>query len=126
MVMVFNSLSSCHDHVHTIVHVTGAKEDDYIVDDELNKVIVEESSSRDAKDAKDATESTNDQVSDASVKTTMGSISFVSCATGEDAMQTLAAGDSEEGRFREYLFLASLVYFFSSFFVLKFQKVNQG
>ena len=111
MVMVFNSLSSCHDHVHTIVHVTGAKEDDYIVDDELNKVIVEESS-RDAKDAKDATESTNDQVSDASVKTTMGSISFVSCATGEDAMQTLAAGDSEEGRLREYLFPASLVYFF--------------
>ena len=69
------------------------------MDEELNKVIVEESSARDS-DSKD-TKDNPDEVSE-SVKTAMGSISFVSCATGEDAMQTLATDPlSEEGRFRD-------------------------
>ena len=37
-------------------------------------------------------------MSDTSVKTAIGSISFVSCATGVDAMQSLAGEtESEEG-----------------------------
>ena len=87
-----------------ILFFPGAKEDDYVVDDELNKVIVEESS-RDTSSTKP-----EDPLSDAdtSVKTSIGSISFVSCATGEDAMKTLSssgAGDplsSEEGQYHKH------------------------
>jgi len=90
----------CSSHLLCIASVPGAKEDDYVVDDELNKVIVEESS-RDTSSTKP-----EDPLSDAdtSVKTSIGSISFVSCATGEDAMKTLSssgAGDplsSEEAK----------------------------
>ena len=97
-----------------ILFFTGAKEDDYVVDDELNKVIVEESS-RDTSSTKP-----EDPLSDAdtSVKTSIGSISFVSCATGEDAMKTLSSsgvGDtlsSEEGQYHKHqdLLLEGLVF----------------
>ena len=83
------------DIVHVFV-ITGAKEDDYAVDEELNKVIVEESS-RDSKSPSSSTKK-EDEVSDSNVKTAIGSISFVSCATGEDAMQSLVGEtESEEG-----------------------------
>ena len=93
-VFAFHS-PSWYLHVHVFV-ITGAKEDDYAVDEELNKVIVEESS-RDSKSPSSSTKK-EDEVSDTSVKTAIGSISFVSCATGVDAMQSLAGEtESEEG-----------------------------
>ena len=90
-----------------ILFFTGAKEDDYVVDDELNKVIVEESS----RDTSTKDTKPEDPLSDAdtSVKTSIGSISFVSCATGEDAMKTLSSsgvGDplsSEEGQYQSII-----------------------
>ena len=90
--------------IYMSMSITGAKEDDYAVDEELNKVIVEESS-RDSKSPSSSTKK-EDEVSDTSVKTAIGSISFVSCATGVDAMQSLAGEtESEEGGQSPTLFI---------------------
>ena len=88
--------------------VAGAKEDDYVVDNELNKVIVEESA-READETKEATEAREHQPEDAekftslgegsSEKSGLGSISFVSCATGADAIEQPPSlvSETEEG-----------------------------
>ena len=68
----------------------GAKEDDYTVDEELNKVIVEESS----RESNSPGGKRAEEAGEESVKNTIGSISFVSCATGEQSMQD----QQEEGR----------------------------
>ena len=113
---------------------SGAKEDDYAVSEELNKVIVEESRTRAAAAETTDTDSTKaeaaeageagDVVSDTAAAKTeakIGSISFVSCATGEDAMQTLAGEqEAEEGRVTHpscvlYYFLSCFYFYFSHF-----------
>ena len=116
---------------------SGAKEDDYAVSEELNKVIVEESRTRaaaaettdttstkaEAGEAAEAAEA-GDVVSDTAAAKTeakIGSISFVSCATGEDAMQTLAGEpEAEEGGVTHlscvlYYFLSCSYFYFSHF-----------
>ena len=127
------------------VHVlpSGAKEDDYAVSEELNKVIVEESRTRaaaaettdtsstkaEAGEAAEAAETmeAGDVVSDtaaAKSEAKISSISFVSCATGEDAMQTLAGEqEAEEG---EVTHLSCVLYFFVLFLFLffAFQRVE--
>ena len=123
-----------------LVHVlpSGAKEDDYAVSEELNKVIVEESRTRAA--AAETTDTTStkaeageaaeagDVVSDTAAAKTeakIGSISFVSCATGEDAMQTLAGEqEAEEGGVTH---LSCVLYYFLScfyFLFFAFQRVE--
>ena len=113
---------------------SGAKEDDYAVSEELNKVIVEESRTRAA--AAETTDTTStkaeageaggaaeagDVVSDTAAAKTeakIGSISFVSCATGEDAMQTLAGEqEAEEG---EVTHLSCVLYYFFVLFLFLF------
>ena len=109
---------------------SGAKEDDYAVSEELNKVIVEESRTRaaaaettDTAEAGEAAEAAEagDVVSDTAAAKTeakIGSISFVSCATGEDAMQTLAGEqEAEEG---EVTHLSCVLYYFLSCFYFYF------
>ena len=120
------------------VHVlpSGAKEDDYAVSEELNKVIVEESRTRaaaaettdtaEAGEAAEAAEAGNVVSDTAAAKTEakIGSISFVSCATGEDAMQSLAGEqEAEEG---EVTHLSCVLYFFVLFLFLffAFQRVE--
>ena len=86
---------------------SGAKEDDYAVSEELNKVIVEESRTRAAAAETTDTSSTKAEAAEAAeagdvvsdtAAAKIGSISFVSCATGEDAMQSLAGEqEAEEG-----------------------------
>ena len=115
-----------------LVHVlpSGAKEDDYAVSEELNKVIVEESRTRAAAAETTDTTSTKAEAGEAaeagdvvSAKTEakIGSISFVSCATGEDAMQTLAGEpEAEEGGVTHlscvlYYFLSCFYFYFSHF-----------
>ena len=120
---------------------SGAKEDDYAVSEELNKVIVEESRTRaaaaettdttstkaEAGEAAEAAEA-GDVVSDTAAAKTeakIGSISFVSCATGEDAMQTLAGEpEAEEGGVTHLscvLYYSCLVFYFLFF---AFQRVE--
>ena len=113
---------------------SGAKEDDYAVSEELNKVIVEESRTRAA--AAETTDTTStkaeageaggaaeagDVVSDTAAAKTeakIGSISFVSCATGEDAMQTLAGEqEAEEGGVTH---LSCVLYYFFVLFLFLF------
>ena len=78
---VLESFHVCSSHLLCISSVPGAKEDDYSVDEELNKVIVEESSSKQTNSAgTKKVEEALDQASEESVKNTIGSISFVSCA----------------------------------------------
>ena len=80
----------CSSHLLCISSVPGAKEDDYTVDEELNKVIVEESS----RESNSPGGKRAEEAGEESVKNTIGSISFVSCATGEQSMQD----QQEEGR----------------------------
>ena len=80
----------CSSHLLCISSVPGAKEDDYTVDEELNKVIVEESS----RESNSPGGKRAEEAGEESVKNTIGSISFVSCATGEQSMQH----QQEEGR----------------------------
>ena len=95
--------------------MAGAKEDDYVVDNELNKVIVEESA-READETKEATEAREHQPEDAekftslgegsSEKSGLGSISFVSCATGADAIEQPPSlvSETEEGELSFFSF----------------------
>ena len=87
---VLESFHVCSSHLLCISSVPGAKEDDYTVDEELNKVIVEESS----RDTNSPGAKMAEEAGEESVKNTIGSISFVSCATGEQSMQQ----HQEEGR----------------------------
>merc|ERR1719500_2136749 len=106
---VLESFHVCSSHLLCIASVPGAKEDDYVVDNELNKVIVEESA-READETKEATEAREHQPEDAekftslgegsSEKSGLGSISFVSCATGADAIEQPPSlvSETEEGK----------------------------
>merc|ERR1719460_2640477 len=107
---VLESFHVCSSHLLCIASVPGAKEDDYVVDNELNKVIVEESA-READETKEATEAREHQPEDAekftslgegsSEKSGLGSISFVSCATGADAIEqppSLVSETEEEAK----------------------------
>ena len=94
--------------------MAGAKEDDYVVDNELNKVIVEESA-KEADETKEATEAKEQQpedpekftsLADSTEKSGLGSISFVSCATGADAIEPPSlVSESEEGKLLFFSFL---------------------
>ena len=111
---------------HCVV-MAGAKEDDYVVDNELNKVIVEESA-READETKEAMEAREQQpddpekftsLADSAEKTGLGSISFVSCATGADAIEQPPSlvSDAEEGNmllFFSLLFKSVSLYILSS------------
>ena len=78
---------------------SGAKEDDYEADEEPSKAHAEEktpteTSSTKKEEAEEVGSQEERKVSD------IGSISFVSCATGEDAMTTLGGNqETEEGNF---------------------------
>ena len=82
---------------HYVLVTSGAKEDDYEADEEPSKKRAEEqtpaeTSSTKKEEAEEAGSQEERRVSD------IGSISFVSCATGEDAMTTLGGNqETEEG-----------------------------
>jgi len=103
---VLESFHVCSSHLLCIASVPGAKEDDYEVDNELNKVIVAESA-REAEETKEATEAREPEdpekftsLADSSEKSGLGSISFVSCATGADAIEppSLVSEAEEEAK----------------------------
>ena len=56
----------------------------------MNKIIVEES-------AKEVAKESAEEGEEANPNTAMGSISFVSCATGEDSVDPQSLGVQEEG-----------------------------
>ena len=96
---VLESFHVCSSHLLCIASVPGAKESDYKVDEELNRLVVEESRQRD-EDA--ATERlVADGVAPESVPGGggIGSISFVSCATGNE-FESLEAEKEEEEKGR--------------------------
>jgi len=92
---VLESFHVCSSHLLCIASVPGAKEDDYTVDPELNKVIVEESA-REAGQADDDVEETLKE--NPEVNSTIGSISFVSCGTGDDSLEHPLHDETEEGK----------------------------
>ena len=115
---VLESFHVCSSHLLCISSVPGAKEDDYSVDEELNKVIVEESSSKQTNSAgTKKVEEALDQASEESVKNTIGSISFVSCATGEQSMQRQQSDTKQEEGKRSLVLRSCMLSFY---FVLYF------
>ena len=87
----------------SFVQPTGAKEDDYVVDDEMNKNIVEESA-KEVEETNTQSAEKAEEVSDVSVKSAIGSISFVSCATGDESLQPTSLNEPEEGTLFIYYF----------------------
>ena len=107
--------------------LAGAKEDDYVVDNELNKVIVEESA-READETKEATEQQPEDpekftsLADATAeKSGLGSISFVSCATGADAIEPPSlVSEAEEGKLLLFPVCRYIICFYPPFFLIIF------
>ena len=106
---------------------SGAKEDDYEADEEPSKAGAEEqtpaeTSSTKNEEAEEAGSQEERRVSD------IGSISFVSCATGEDAMTTL--GDNQETEEGNYLFILTNifvpVFFCVCLFFYSFVRFSEG
>merc|ERR1719431_450869 len=93
---VLESFHVCSSHLLCIASVPGAKDDDYVVDEEMNKIIVEES----AKEVKENTEAENiPENAEGGAKTpnsAIGSISLVSCATGDESLQPSSLNIPEE------------------------------
>eukprot|EP00092_Neocalanus_flemingeri_P028350 GFUD01030787.1.p1 GENE.GFUD01030787.1~~GFUD01030787.1.p1 ORF type:complete len:1108 (+),score=232.96 GFUD01030787.1:653-3976(+) len=94
---VLESFHVCSSHLLCIASVPGAKEDDYVVDDEMNKVIVEESA-KEVEETNAQGAAKSEEISDVSVKSAIGSISFVSCATGDESLQPTSLNEPEEGK----------------------------
>jgi hypothetical protein len=70
--------------IYTTASVPGAKEDDYKVDEELNKLIVEESELQQRDEARQlARQAEHGQ--QMAEESGIGAVSFVSCATGSDS-----------------------------------------
>eukprot|EP00092_Neocalanus_flemingeri_P006601 GFUD01007120.1.p1 GENE.GFUD01007120.1~~GFUD01007120.1.p1 ORF type:complete len:1310 (-),score=286.71 GFUD01007120.1:411-4340(-) len=92
---VLESFHVCSSHLLCIASVPGAKEDDYVVDDEMNKVIVEESA-KEVEETNAQGAAKSEEISDVSVKSAIGSISFVSCATGDESLQPTSLNEPEE------------------------------
>ena len=92
---VLESFHVCSSHLLCIASVPGAKEDDYIVDEELNKLVVEESELREHEEAIKKARLKNQQLeADETEFSGIGNVSFVSCATGSEAIEH---EDEEEG-----------------------------
>ena len=115
---------------HVLV-TSGAKEDDYEAEEEPSRARTEEPTATESSTKKEAEESGKEaeeagqeerRVSD------IGSISFVSCATGEDAMTSLGGNqETEEGINYCHKYFCScffcICYFL--FFYLSFQRERQ-
>ena len=87
---VLESFHVCSSHLLCIASVPGAKEDDYKVDEELNKLIVEESELREREEELARKKLEEGQVLEESG---IGAVSFVSCAVGSDI-----ANEEEESK----------------------------
>jgi len=94
---VLESFHVCSSHLLCIASVPGAKEDDYVVDDAMNKIILEESA-KEVEETSSQSSAKAEEISDVSVKSAIGSISFVSCATGDESLQPTSLNQVEEGR----------------------------
>merc|ERR1711892_496913 len=92
---VLESFHVCSSHLLCIASVPGAKEDDYVVDDAMNKIIVEESA-KEVEELNILGAAKAEEISDVSAKSAIGSISFVSCATGDESLQPTSLDQPEE------------------------------
>ena len=86
---VLESFHVCSSHLLCIASVPGTKEDDYKVDEQLNKLIVEESELRELDEARrlarQLEEGAAAQAQQLLDESGIGAVSFVSCATGHEA-----------------------------------------
>ena len=82
---VLESFHVCSSHLLCIASVPGAKEDDYKVDEELNKLVVEESELRELDEAKRKAKLLNEgHELDEDEVSGIGAISYISCAVGSE------------------------------------------
>ena len=77
--------------------VPGAKEDDYKVDEELNKLIVEESELQQRDEARQLARQL-EQGQQTAEESGIGAVSFVSCATGSDHPKDIDNEDQSQSK----------------------------
>ena len=106
--------------------IAGAKEDDYEAEEEPSRARAEEPAPTESSTKKE--EAGNEAEEERRVSD-IGSISFVSCATGEDAMTSLGGNqEAEEGNYICPYFCSCFFVFyfiFQFFFVYFFQRARQ-
>lgn len=95
---VLESFHVCSSHLLCIASVPGAKEDDYKVDEQLNKLIVEESELRERDEAVRLSRQLDEGLA-ITEEMGIGAVSFVSCAIGKDAVKLDEDLDRDEGMF---------------------------
>merc|ERR1711892_299450 len=95
---VLESFHVCSSHLLCIASVPGAKEDDYVVDEELNKKIILESSKETKEENEIPTVESDEKVENTenNEKSSLGTISFVSCAIGEESLPDASSVEIEE------------------------------
>ena len=97
---VLESFHVCSSHLLCIASVPGAKEDDYKVDEELNKLVVEESELRELDEAKRKAKLLNEgHELDEDEVSGIGAISYISCAVGSET--TKLDVDEEPSKFKK-------------------------
>ena len=122
---------SCPLVSHVLV-TSGAKEDDYEAEEEPSRARTEEptptESSSTKKDAEESRKEAEEAGQEERRVSDIGSISFVSCATGEDAMTSLGGKqETEEGINYCHKYFCSCFFCicFFLFFYLSFQRERQ-
>ena len=80
---VLESFHVCSSHLLCIASVPGAKEEDYRVDEELNKLIVQESEIRERDEAR-LLQKQLEEGTEIMEESGIGAVSFVSCSIGRE------------------------------------------
>lgn len=79
---ILESFHVCSSHLLCIASVPGAKESDYSVDEDLNKLV--EESQQNGSGASEDTAASESKSKEESSGPSMGTLSFISCAAGSD------------------------------------------
>ena len=100
-----------------IASVPGAKEDDYKVDEELNKLVVEESELRELDEAKRKAKLLNEgHELDEDEVSGIGAISYISCAVGSET--TKLDVDEEPSKLKKKNYVKLLLHFRASLHII--------
>ncbi len=106
---VLESFHVCSSHLLCISSVPGAMEDDYKVDEELNKLALAHNEEDDPEVA------TGSDAPGVDGPSGIGAVSFVSCATGQE--EVAKEDEEEKGELRANLYVAFSL-FLSSYLLL--------
>ncbi|XP_066992949.2 C-Jun-amino-terminal kinase-interacting protein 4 isoform X7 [Anabrus simplex] len=94
---ILESFNVCSSHLLCIASVPGAKESDYVVNDDLNnKIILEQTEQDNKQENEEETDNQDMEDGEGDKEPNIGKISFVSCATGSEAPDQIPNGSNKD------------------------------